>query len=1157
MSRDVSSTTLDAGDTVDHATRLRFENAWHEGHPLPIEAALPEDGPARLTTLEELVYIELEQSWRVGRRVTTEDYVRRFPELGADDDRVRRLLQHELRVRYRFGDRPGVATYRQRFPALFPTESAVAALERLVSVSEGSVIGDRLGRYRLEAELGRGGFGLVWLARDESLARTVALKQMHAHIAEREDTRRRFFGEARVAARLEHPGVVPIYELGDSATGPFFAMKLVHGETLGDAILSFHELKKKDPPAQVALARARLVEACLAVARTMAYTHARRVIHRDLKPQNVILGAYGETMILDWGIAKSLDDIEAPAEVDDDGDWTSTRAGQVIGTPAYMAPEQARGEVHALDQRSDVFALGAMLYETLTGELPFPRVNSEDMLAAVASLRPVEKPPRALDPSVPRALEAICLKALAKDPRDRYADAGELAADLERHRAGAPVSAHRETLVERTTRWAKNHRTLVVTAGIALLLLFVGATVAALMIDEERAQARDAEQLARSAEVAARTSEREARDAGKAAEVARRQADDARKQADLERESAEHHLYVASLALAQRAWSDSDLASADRQLAATPAARRGWEWQYVMGLVHGALHELADTPTYRLAVDPSGTLLARVSADGVVDVVTRDGAPRARIATHAPVDDVVLMNDRVLVRSAGGVHSYDLQTQAARDALVDEAGPALRIARDARGTTLARISQPRRVTLFDAQSGARQASVEVQAGRYVNPDTLLSEAAPVEDIGLTPDFARAITLDLGQTLRATDLGSGALVWERALPTLSAPELAVGALVVVSQDRRFGSRVTRYDSTSGANVEPPTDFDRPVTALVAADERDVFVAGTIDGALHVVEAGVEVNVLRAHRAPLRDLVLAGNELVSAASDGVRAWDPQRPQAEVDVRAYQIAFTHDAPSTWLDAVGEARDRWTGVPTRPEDGAAANDIADMVLVAGPHDELVVLVREGIASIIERASRTTLVSLPAQAVAARADMVVFATPGLLRPWSTAERRFEPDVPVDASGQLTLLASSRGVLALVRDRVGLSALDAHGQTLWLMPMERRAGAAALSTDGSQLAVVEDGAVALRDPSSGELVTRLAIDHAVPTALAFLPDGSRLVVASDQRLDLWDVARAREVMRLPLEDRATAIAVSADGRSIGVALEDGRVCIFNASWPRD
>ena len=299
-------------------------------------------------------------------------------------------------------------------------------------------------RYRVLGEHGRGGLGRVSRAHDRELGRDVAIKEL---ISRGKVDEIRFLREAMITARLEHPGIVPVHEAGRWPDGtPFYAMKLVSGRSLRDLIAERPTIDQ----------RLDLLHHVIAVADAIAYAHGRNIIHRDLKPGNVIVGDFGETIVIDWGLAKDITTPEDSAtasavrEASDDDDLTAR--GSVLGTPAYMAPEQARGE--PVDQRADVFAIGAMLWElcSLKKTLPSNSQQRHRMLRRAG---------------IDRDLIAIIEKALDADPEQRYPDAGALAADLKAFKSGARISARSYSLFAMLGHWTRRHHALAVHIEIA------------------------------------------------------------------------------------------------------------------------------------------------------------------------------------------------------------------------------------------------------------------------------------------------------------------------------------------------------------------------------------------------------------------------------------------------------------------------------------------------------------------------------------------------------------------------------------------------------------------------------------------------------------------------------------------------------------------
>lgn len=342
------------------------------------------------------------------------------------------------------------------------------------------------GRYEPIRLHKTGGLGQVWLARDTVLGREVALKVVRPERAGREDLIARFVREARVTGSLEHPGIVPLYDLVEGGeawgSGPCYVMRYVSGGTLAEAIAKYHARVSKNEVTPLEF-RA-LLDAFVAVCRAVAFAHSRGVLHRDLKGQNVVLGEFGEVFLVDWGLTK----VTAPAGDADGptfGDGADeTAEGTITGTPAYMAPEVAAGGESST--ASDVYSLGAMLYAVLTGKAPVEGATPKDVLEKVLSADP--SPPHDVNPSTPRALEAVCRKAMARSAPQRYASAAELATDVQRWLADEPVTAYREPWPDRAARWARRHRPVVAATATTLLTAVVALAVSTSLLAAEQSR---------------------------------------------------------------------------------------------------------------------------------------------------------------------------------------------------------------------------------------------------------------------------------------------------------------------------------------------------------------------------------------------------------------------------------------------------------------------------------------------------------------------------------------------------------------------------------------------------------------------------------------------------------------------------------------------
>jgi serine/threonine protein kinase len=375
------------------------------------------------------------------------------------------------------------------------------------AVAASSTPGERFDVLQVHAQ---GGLGVVFLARDHEIERTVALKQIKSQWADDEDSRTRFLLEARITGRLEHPGIVPIYALGADATGrPYYAMRLIRGESLLEVLNRFHatavagKLSQRLPELRKLLQR--FVDVCNAV----DYAHSKGVIHRDLKPSNIMVGKYGETLVVDWGLAKVIGSDEDVAlttrmvrQPETEGGGTSTRIGTTIGTPAYMSPEQAAGKNDELGPPTDVYSLGATLYQLLTGELP--HVEDDDMGVMIARAEHGNViPVLTAAPWLPRPLASIVMKALALAPEARYVSARALADDIERWLGDEPVRAHRESYGEQIYRWSRNHRTLATSLFVGYLVATVAIIIGSFGWSYLRVQHEERRQRTTSAETAA------------------------------------------------------------------------------------------------------------------------------------------------------------------------------------------------------------------------------------------------------------------------------------------------------------------------------------------------------------------------------------------------------------------------------------------------------------------------------------------------------------------------------------------------------------------------------------------------------------------------------------------------------------------------------
>ena len=474
----------------------------------------------------------------------------------------------------------------------------------VLKVSDVRGVREAPGRYTTISEYGRGGMGRVLLAYDQHLGRDIALKELLPQPGSGTTDHRlspvrlsvpymaRFLQEARITGQLEHPSIVPVYELGyrrdDSL---YYTMKLVRGKNLSQALKELSGLRE----------RLNLMPHFVDLCQAIAYAHSRGVIHRDLKPSNVMIGEFGETVVIDWGLAKARgkEDIRGDemaetlnsVRLGHESDRIKTAYGLAMGTPAYMAPEQVKGELENVDERSDVYSLGAVLYEVITGKPPFVGTSVHEVLNMVLTTEP--QPVNALEPDSSPELIAICRRAMERDRSRRYRSAKELADDVQRYLSGALVEVYHYGIGEYLKRYIAKHRAAVGSA-LAVSLLIVGLTV---YFNYRLYESRERESLQRSA-----------------AENARDREEAARKDAEAAALDAQRSSYAVSVSLADEYLKDNKSSWANEILWSAPEHMRDWEWGYLLLKGNNRfLWELeSDGVASNLVWSPEGGRLIRV-----------------------------------------------------------------------------------------------------------------------------------------------------------------------------------------------------------------------------------------------------------------------------------------------------------------------------------------------------------------------------------------------------------------------------------------------------------------------------------------------------------------------------------------------------------------
>jgi len=469
---------------------------------------------------------EFEEEWGRNLRPTIEDYLKRGrgdAEINARLVLLRELLTIELELREEDAKAHDLDGYRAQFTD--PIEIEVVEFVLGEAAKQESAR-----RFRIVKPHAHGGLGEVFVAHDEQLDRQVALKRIRPELAEHESSRARFIGEAEITGRLEHPNIAPVYALGrDRDKRPCYAMRFIDGAPFDQVIENFHRAHAAGgDPGKRQLELRKLLANLIAVCNAVAFAHNRGVVHRDVKPHNIVLGPFGETVLVDWGLAKELG---APASdagarlVQEEGRNGNglSEVGSLLGTLGYMSPEQAEPKSKQVGPATDIYSLGATLFHLLTGRPPFAGTDHEELRREV--IQGEFLTPREVDRTVPPALEAIVLKAMAHEPGDRYATATALAEDIEHWLADEPVAAWREPLSIRVRRGMRRHRTLAASVAAGILVGLAGLAASAivlagknrelegqrLQVVEQLNRAVKAEQVSRDEEAKTKKSEATAR----------------------------------------------------------------------------------------------------------------------------------------------------------------------------------------------------------------------------------------------------------------------------------------------------------------------------------------------------------------------------------------------------------------------------------------------------------------------------------------------------------------------------------------------------------------------------------------------------------------------------------------------------------------------
>jgi WD40 repeat protein/serine/threonine protein kinase len=1007
--------------------------------------------------------------------------------------------------------------------------------------------------YEVGAEVARGGMGRIVAARDRRLGRTVAIKEPFGDDAA---TRARLEREALITARLQHPAIVPVYEAGRWPSGePFYAMKLVDGRSLR---LALDEAKTLPD-------RLALLPHVVAVANALAYAHQRGVIHRDLKPANVLVGAFGETVVIDWGLAKDLgahagDEIDsapggpaadsattaaAASNASASGDLTAT--GSILGTPAYMAPEQA--ERGAVDARADVYALGAMLYHVLAGVPPYAGKSAAEVLSCLAAGPP--EPLARLGPELPADLVAIVETAMARRPEARYPSARELANELVRFQTGQLVATHRYSFGERVRRFLRRHRAELFVGAVMATLAVAIAVASFVRIVKERDRA-----------------ERER-------SAAQRRSDEltlAQARAEVERDPARAIGLLRGLS-GDGPWSAARVIAIDaasrgvpRLLARQDNGVGGLAWskggETLVSVSVGAsvrvwfegrvsIPSPIESGALSVAVSADGRLVAAGLDDGSVRLWPAAGGEGRVLGRHqGRAIGLAITPDGesvVSVGTDGVVHEWDARPRGGGRELLRHAGAGTGLALSADGRWLAEAALGGAVRLLDRQTGVVRVLGELPGG--------------IAGLRFSAD---------GAYLAAGGLSDHATVWSvadekeqrlhfgAAIAGLAfAPDRA--ELAVVGR----GDRIVLWNLTTNAQRTLPA-FDTTLsTAAFSPDGRTLAVAGE-SGALRLWDVASQTSrLLTGHTAPIWSLAYEprGRWIVSGAADGeVRVW-PGREESgrELIATAAQLSTMALSPDRATALVaGNRSELWLVDPTRARfrqipgrDGAT---VAAAFLPDGRH---VVTLSERLRVRLWDLARAESRLLAGDAVGEvrvardRARLVAPAgtSTGVLMWRDLSEPAAAP----------VLLATPAwvDVVAISSDGELVAGGGADGSVwLWEDP-DQPPRTLARHQGGVRSLAISPGGMAVLSAGADGVVQLIAIGGGAPVVLgrhqrdaeaSFSPDGKTVVtVGGDRRLTRVDVATMKSVAVTRLPAAPGTPCWGASSAVLGVPLGDGSV----------
>lgn len=980
------------------------------------------------------------------------------------------------------------------------------------------------GRYVILRAHATGGLGVISIALDETLGRKVALKQLREEHADNPHLRARFIREAEITGQLEHPGIIPLYSLGQDEDGrPYYAMKFVEGCTFEQAIAEHHARRAGAMTLRDLLRR--LVEICHAV----AYAHSQGFVHRDIKPANIMVGRFGETLLLDWGLARRV--FPSAQETSD-----QPAASKPVGTPAYMSPEQARGAGASVGPPSDVYGLGAVLYQVLTGRPPYQGKSSGEILDRLLAGAP---PSPATLCEIAPPLEALCRRTMNRDAGHRPS-AIECADEIERFLSDEPMASYRSPLLDRVTRWARHHRVATAAAVSSLIAATVALAIGTVVVTREK-----------DAKVAALISESRQRGLAESREARLRR-----------------HLYAASMRDAIRAWNDGHGGRASVLLLqqhpqAGELDLRGFEW-------HLLQHQLSDARAGELrgaaalcggmAISRDGDRIAAGVIDGTVQVWSLSAGQI--VATlrglKSPPTAVTISPDGSRIAAStqdGSIWVWSAASGERLKSLFGHQGAALDAEFSPDGAVLATCGADGTLRLWKEEPA--------------DPKVVALDAGQLQCCAFAPDGKSIAVGASDGTARIVELPSTREVMQMKASRFPVRVIAfspdggelagASAWNVLLWDAHSGHKLASHEGVGGAG------------GLTFSDDGRLLAIPTAGGQLQILERSTGLVRAAAAVAPVADCAFApGSQVLWALgdTDTLIKFDVSRPPnpwtcGDTSDAVSALALGEDSSRALVGtSAGEVqwRDTHSGaVQARAWSGNAAvcaiaiDSSAKLTVSADRSGKL----SFWDARTLQRRLKFDAHTAPIRTVDISPDGTLVVTAALdhaVKLWDAS------------TGSLRAAMSNAGVLASFSPD-GRSILTAGPQSpptlrsavdlspIFAAPVNGGAfTSAAFSHDGKSAVLGMTGWNAiLWDLSAPNAPPeRLQTERFTVTAATFLDSGRRIVTANPYRsIQFWDPYTAEECGRFDVDvSMDSPVVVSRDGGLLGVITRDGRTCFF-------